>query len=115
MLGVSIDGAKYELSHPIRHDDNFITVMTGKNGSGKSRILEFISRNFVVNDDFLRYYPDRWENDLLSSRNLAGSYDANAMRYESSGVRVNSEVIHKELAMAFDATDFVMNRYDIFP
>ncbi|END5390294.1 ATP-binding protein [Vibrio vulnificus] len=115
ILGVSIDGMKYKLSYPTRHKENFITVMTGKNGSGKSRILEFISRNFVVNDDFLRYYPERWDDGLLESNKLAGSYHANSMHYNSSGINVYSEIIHKDLAMAFDIVHFVENRYDLFP
>ncbi|MDK2605097.1 hypothetical protein QO227_22220 [Vibrio vulnificus] len=93
ILGVSIDGMKYKLSYPTRHKENFITVMTGKNGSGKSRILEFISRNFVVNDDFLRYYPERWDDGLLESNKLAGSYHANSMHYNSSGINVYIPVI----------------------
>ncbi|MGR4990986.1 AAA family ATPase [Vibrio rotiferianus] len=112
VLRVSIDGKNHDLSLPVENDENFITVITGKNGSGKSRILEFISNNFVQNDDFLRFSPHRWTRGL---NKLRLRYDSNTITYQSSGYDVVGEILHKDLAMAFVSESHPNERYDIFP
>ncbi|WP_281187968.1 ATP-binding protein [Vibrio harveyi] len=112
VLQVSIDGKKHDLSPSVENHENFITVITGKNGSGKSRILEFISNNFVQNDDFLRFSPHRWNRGLNT---LRLRYDSNTITYQSSGYDVVGEILHKDLAMAFVSEKHPSERYDVFP
>lgn len=115
VLGVSIAGNKFDLSYPIKSDENYITVMTGKNGSGKSRILEFVSRSFVNSDDLLRYHPERWAEGVLYNRPRAISYKTDSVCYTSSGFDVFADSMHREVSMSFETKSPVDNRYDVFP
>ncbi|GAB3522040.1 ATP-binding protein [Photobacterium alginatilyticum] len=112
VLKVSIDGQEHELSYPLNGDENYITVMTGKNGSGKSSILEFISSNFVKNDDFLRYHPERWSRGF---NKISDGYNENTITYKSGGYKVVAKELSKELAMAFISRAHPENRYEVFP
>jgi len=85
--------------------------MTGKNGTGKSRILEFISSRFYISDDFLLKQPNNWDKNFNSPK----EYRDDCIEYYSSGEYVKSVMVHDTLASAFKTKHFVPDRYRLFP
>jgi hypothetical protein len=109
---ISIDGKEYELSRDIGDRKNIISVMTGKNGTGKSRILEFIATNFIISDSFLREYPQNWGPRF---NKLIGNYESNQITYTSSGHLIKAQRIHQDMACAFLSENYIENRFNVFP
>lgn len=112
ILKVTLDNTDYELSQRTEKDKNLISVMTGKNGSGKSRILEFIARSFYVSDDFLREYPDRWD---INFNQKKSDYSDNQIQYYTGTTECKMQRIDVCLASLFKTSQYVENRYDLFP
>ncbi|WP_394388993.1 AAA family ATPase [Shewanella woodyi] len=98
LFNISIDGSKFEISKAIHSNKNIISVLTGKNGSGKSRILEFIASNFHVTAAFLQKYPNNWDENFNA---YVGDYSDNQMFCNVNGREVAVQRINKTLACGF--------------
>lgn len=112
ILKVTLDNTEYEISKLKESEKNLISVMTGKNGAGKSRILEFITDNFYVSDDFLREYPDNWNVDF---NNPKSDYSRNQVVYNAGTEVCEMQRISSKIACIFKTSKFIENRYDLFP
>ncbi|MFA0501949.1 hypothetical protein AB4496_24320, partial [Vibrio sp. 10N.222.46.A1] len=80
---VTIEGKEFELSKYSNSGKNLISVMTGKNGAGKSRILEFLASNFYVSDNFLIENPNNWDERFNA---VTSDYSQNQVNYLSNGL-----------------------------
>ena len=82
---VVIEGKEYELSKRTNSKKNIISVLTGKNSSGKSRILEFISSNFALSASYLQEHPQNWGDTFNGVENNFFSYTNNKLYYQVDG------------------------------
>ncbi|EKO3629017.1 ATP-binding protein [Vibrio metschnikovii] len=112
ILKVTLDHTEYEISKFKESEKNLVSVMTGKNGAGKSRILEFITNNFYVSDDFLREHPDNWSIDF---NNPKSDYSHNQVVFRAGGEICEMQRINSKLASIFKTSKFIENRYSLFP
>ena len=112
ILKVTLDNIDYELSLRTDCDKNLISVMTGKNGAGKSRILEFIAENFSVSDDFLREYPDNWDINFNSDKS---DYSRNQVQYYTGATECKMQRVSASFASIFKTSKYVDDRYELFP
>ena len=60
ILSVTIDHVKYKLSEITSSDDNTYSVLIGKNGCGKSHLLNFISDLFYRDNTSFYNHPNLW-------------------------------------------------------
>ncbi|GHA50155.1 AAA family ATPase [Photobacterium aphoticum] len=112
ILKVTLDNTEYEISKFKESKNNLISVMTGKNGAGKSRILEFITNSFYVSDDFLLEYPENWS---FHFNNPNSDYSHNQVMYRAGTEVCEMQRINSKLASIFKTSKFIENRYDLFP
>ncbi|WP_428637329.1 hypothetical protein, partial [Shewanella sp.] len=59
----------YDLLIDNKTESNVFTVIIGKNGCGKSRILKQISTSFAVSDQLLRESPSSWS-DICNEKDM---------------------------------------------
>ncbi|WP_418114364.1 AAA family ATPase [Vibrio scophthalmi] len=109
---VTIDGKEYELSKDSTSGHNLISVMTGKNGAGKSRILEFLASNFYVSDNFLIENPANWNEEFNA---VTSDYSQNQVLYLSGGRECAMQRMSPQVASVFKLTTHADDRYDLFP
>jgi len=112
IYNVVIEGREHELSRGLNTQDNVVSVLTGKNGTGKSTILEFIASNFVVSDSFLIEYPSNWDENFNS---VMSDYSANQIVYRSSENKIAAQRISKLVACVFKSNEYIKERKKVFP
>ncbi|MFA0238741.1 MULTISPECIES: ATP-binding protein [Vibrio] len=109
---VTIEGKEFELSKYSNSGKNLISVMTGKNGAGKSRILEFLASNFYVSDNFLIENPNNWDERFNA---VTSDYSQNQVNYLSNGLECTMQRISSQVASVFKLVSHVDDRYRVFP
>ncbi|MEZ9796334.1 AAA family ATPase [Vibrio cyclitrophicus] len=109
---VTIEGKEYELSKNSNSGNNLISVITGKNGAGKSRILEFLASNFYVSDNFLIENPNNWN---ARFNIVTSDYSQNQVQYQIGGLECTMQRISSKIASVFKLATHVDDRYRIFP
>ncbi|EHD0093939.1 TPA: AAA family ATPase [Vibrio vulnificus] len=109
---VTLDGVEYELAQPTTGRKNLISVMTGKNGAGKSRILEFIASNFLVSDNFLMEHPENWSKRFNA---ITLDYSNNQVQYQTGTTECSMQRIEARMASVFKTPEYIENRHDVFP
>lgn len=60
----------FVIENELNHDANIFTVITGKNGVGKSRLLSIIASHFLNKEDEGRFVRDRKEHNEKQSYEL---------------------------------------------
>ncbi|PKH99082.1 hypothetical protein CXF78_15585, partial [Shewanella sp. 11B5] len=109
---VKFGGNSFDLTQDNGSTDNIFTIILGKNGCGKSRLLKQISTNFAISDQFLRENPDNW----LSICNVpSGKNTAESFLYSINDIEIKAETLHKELAGAFYSNVEVSDYKKCFP
>lgn len=98
ILNISIDGKQFEISKNLNSRSNVITVLTGKNGTGKSRLLEFIASNFKISANFLQKHPNNWDKNFNT---LLESFQKNQILYKLNGNDILAKIVAKGLACGF--------------
>ncbi|MFA0709589.1 hypothetical protein AB4653_28150, partial [Vibrio sp. 10N.222.48.A3] len=101
---VTIEGKEFELSKYSNSGKNLISVMTGKNGAGKSRILEFLASNFYVSDNFLIENPNNWDERFNA---VTSDYSQNQVNYLSNGLECTMQRISSQVASVFKLVSHV--------
>jgi predicted ATPase len=112
IFNVSIDGKIFEISKAISTRNNIISVLTGKNGSGKSKILEFIASNFQLTASFLQAHPCNWDEKF---NDLKFDYSKNQILYKANERNITAKIINKAVACAFLSDEFIKDWKQVFP
>ncbi|NAX49110.1 hypothetical protein CAG70_19150, partial [Photobacterium halotolerans] len=112
ILSVTLDGQEFQLSKNVPTPNNKISIITGKNGTGKSRILEHISTSFMVSDDFLREQPNAWD---INFNRVSSFNEQNKIKYIIDRHEVDAKQIHRDLALAFVTDEHPRIRNSVFP
>lgn len=112
IFNISIDGKKFEMPKKTSSHNNIISVLTGKNGSGKSRLLEFVVNNFKVSSTFLQKNPNNWNDGF---NDYFGNTSKNQIFYMTNGNEISAHSISKELACGFISDDLIKDWRQVFP
>lgn len=94
---VHFNESTYKLINASNSESNVFTVLIGKNGCGKSRLLQIISNSFAVSDQLLREQPHRW--DELT--NIIDIYRRVYFKYYCNGNEITANSVNEGLASAF--------------
>lgn len=95
---VSLDGKNFKLADQRLSNSNTYTILLGKNGSGKSRILKKLSTVFAISDQLFREQPERWKN----LKDNFSKFDRLDFSYSVDGSYIDVYTPSIELASSFN-------------
>ena len=108
---VHFNDSTYELLKDNCSKSNCFTILVGKNGCGKSRLLRLISNSFAVSDQLLREQPHRW--DELTTIPVSSGREYFTYTINGNEIKVNS--INENLSSSFESKNISDNYKDSLP